>query len=216
MANINVQLNNLVNHKNSVAQNDWSVVRDAATGTDSAVGNLSGAPTYVGQVVIYCGSTTNKFQWINRFAIGFDTSAIGAGKIITGATLSIANSFNKFKTFASSDFAINCFSYVGSLVAANNGDFSKYGTTPFCDTDQPYGSSEPRGFVLNAAGLAAINPTGLTAFGIREARHDAADSAIWGSGNSYVDWDNRNSTSYWSLSVDYVNAPTSSALWRMS
>jgi hypothetical protein len=210
-------LSDIVNHENSVAETSWSSVRDAASCTTATHGNTFGAsPAVLGQAVIYCGGTTNKFQWISRFSLGFDTSSIGAGKTITAATLYVSSFKNKYKTYSSTDFAINIFEYTGSITAGNVGDFSKYGTTALCDTDQPYGSGEPRTFTLNAAGLAVINPTGTTKFGIRESRHDAANSAIWGAGNSYVDWENRNESDPWILTVTYEVETPSNVLFRMT
>ena len=147
----------------------WATIRTAAgDGADD-----SGDTALVGSS---CSATEDEYNRLYRILALFDTSGIGE-LIIASAVLSLRGSA-KLNNIANAD--INVYSSAPAsddeLVA---GDYATLGGTPFCDTAITWGDWVTGGyndFTLNAAGLAAINKTGISKFGARSAYHDVGNN----------------------------------------
>lgn len=107
---------------------------------------------------------------ITRSFILFDTSSLGAGSVVSAATLSLFVS-SKTTGAAGDGDTINLFS---SAPASNTAlaltDFNDVGSTKFVTGDTAFGSISTSAYhdmALNASGLAAIEPTGISKFSAR-------------------------------------------------
>ena len=121
---------------------------------------------------------------LDRSIFLFDTSALGAGAVVSAATLSIYGGIDlRAKVDANSATPdINIYSSnPNTNTALIAGDFDTLGTTPFCDTAITYAGwteGDPgasNDFVLNAAGILAIIVDGISKFGLRNANYDVAE-----------------------------------------
>lgn len=129
-------------------------------------------------------TTTDKWANLNRGIFLFDSSGLPDAAIISAATLSLyGNTKYDNGSFAPN---INIYSSApASNVALAAGDFDSLGSTAFCDTPITYANwiyASPfwNDFALNATGLAAIDKTGVSKFGARNANYDvAATSPTW-------------------------------------
>jgi len=147
------------------ANDTWANIRGGA-GTDAS----SGAPTYAGASVL-AGATTDKWSEMYRSIYLFDTSVIPADATITSATYSLYV-YNKINGLSLSD-AHGGICLVSSAPTSNtalaSGDYNNLGTTEFA-TRIGYSSITVDGYndmALNASGLAAIDKSGITKFGVR-------------------------------------------------
>jgi hypothetical protein len=125
---------------------------------------------------------------IARSIFLFVTSSLTAGATISAAVKSLHGDSGDTWSFSSwsPHIDINIYSSnPASNTALANGDYASLGTTPFCDTPIGYAGWSTAGyndFALNAAGIAAINKTGITKLGTRNANYDVANSApTWAS-----------------------------------
>ena len=162
-----------VQHRDVSTLRTWAEIRggDGTTGSGASVADM---------VNISAASWDDDF-WsvITKGIILLDVSAISG--TASAATLSL---YGHSKTDAlvilpniniySSDPLLNT-----SLRAA---DFTTLGTTPYCDTPITYANWDITGFndfILNAAGLAALNAaiagSGIFKIGVRNANYDAAN-----------------------------------------
>lgn len=121
-------------------------------------------------------ANTDKFDYLYRGIMLFDTSGLDDTAIISATTLSLYyhssaddGSWTPDGNIYSSNPASN-----DDLVA---GDYALLGSTAFCDTPVAYGdwSGTYIDFLLNASGRAAISKTGVSKFGFRNANYDVAE-----------------------------------------
>ena len=101
------------------------------------------------------------------------TSSLGSNASISRAIQSGYGQFYNNNTGL--DFAVNLYgSSPASPVQLTPGDYDSVGSTSFSSSiDQGvFNTGNYNNFTLNAAGLAAINPTGVTQFGYRESNYD--------------------------------------------
>ena len=129
---------------------------------------------------------------VQRGIILFDTSAIPDTAVISAATLGV------YITGKDDSLSITpSFNIYGSTPAANNdlvnADYTQTGTTAY-STAIPYASivtSDWNVFTLNAAGLAALDITGISKFSLKEATYDAAGGTpAWSSSKTaYIAFD---------------------------
>jgi hypothetical protein len=163
----------------------WAAIRDGAG--SEAGDSVDGYA--IGQ--IYADDESNKWRMIRRGIFLFDTSSLDDNATISAATLSL---FGR-DVYPKDDPAgwlptINVYSSApASNTALASGDFDSLGTTAFCDTPVTYANWNQayNDFPFNATGIATINKTGVSKFGAREAKYDAANSApAWSNqANSY-------------------------------
>lgn len=164
--------------RNSQTNVTWATLHDAADGTTTVSTNANDDI-----VDIIHGTTTDRFNDINRWLLTLDTSALGAGASVSAATFS-HNGNNKAGAGGTA-YTINLFS---STPASNNnlvvGDFDQVGTTAF-STEITYDGWSTVGyndFVLNASGRANVSLTSISKFSLRFV-FDAANAApTWSSG----------------------------------
>lgn len=142
---------------------------------DGAGSNYSDSGT-TGNILIWCGTTTDYWFRLSRGIFLFDTSSL-SGKKITSAIFSIYGAYKVDQL----DIAPNINIY--SVSPASNDalvaeDYSSLGTTAYCDTAITYANWDASGynnFTLNSTGLAAISKTGITKIGLRNANYDVAN-----------------------------------------
>jgi len=158
--------------------NPWADVHDG-DGTEA----IDDSPLRF--IYIAGGELTNTWRRIERCISLFDTSSLPDDLTINNASLFVwierfADSLEIGDTFAINVYSSNPASNT-ELIAA---DYGTLGTTAYSSNfyyDSLPGSAVGDGvyheFVLNATGIAAINKTGITKFGLREATYDAANSA---------------------------------------
>ncbi len=123
--------------------------------------------TSVGTVYLDSGTTTDRFDQINRNIYLFDTSSIPDSDTISATTFSLygvskVDNFNQAIGVVSSAPASN------TQLAA--GDFDSLGTTRYADTDIDITVASTTGYndwAFNATGIAAISKTGVTKLGTR-------------------------------------------------
>lgn len=122
-------------------------------------------------------TSTNDWQILRRAIFLFDTSSLPDNAANISAVLSLYGFFKgqSHPTIPKPDVNIYA-SAPASNTALIGGDFDSLGSTPFCDTPISYDDWSESGyndFTLNAAGIAAINKTGISKFGARNAQYDA-------------------------------------------
>jgi hypothetical protein len=147
---------------------NWATLREGS-GT-AAYGNLN----------VYMSTAQyveNKWRWLMRGGLIFDTSPLPDNAVKTGATLSTyVNS--KIMEASRPDFTVGLYEFNptsdNAIVAA---DFGNYGSTQYTGSTVDYGdftTSAYNTFILNAAGLSAVSLDGVTTIGLREAYYDVA------------------------------------------
>jgi hypothetical protein len=162
----------------------WATIR-AANGT--SVDHDANAQ----DVVVGFGDwgTPNTWNFLLRGIFTFDTSALGAGALISSATFSIQG-VSQSNNAGTIDINIYSAAPLANN-ALNAADYQTCGAVPF-STTIPYASWSVTGyndFVLNADGIAAINKTGITKFSARDATHDVGGvepSSPWGGFSSLL------------------------------
>jgi len=126
-------------------------------------------------------ATGSSWYRLGRSILVFDVSAL-VGETITGATLTVYANIKTDGLGISPD--INLYSSdPASNTELANGDFDSFGTDPYCDTPIAYADwgtlGVPRNFILNTAGLAAlqaaIDGDGFFKVGFRNANYDVAE-----------------------------------------
>ncbi len=163
-----------------VASESWGTLHDNVDGT-AATGAL-----LVNYIRIVADNLANKWRGIWRSLLLFDTS-----ELIGIVTVAVLKVFFVQWTYSPYDGtwspAINVYSSnPASDLQPALADYPNFGTTPFCDTPitrthittlSSEEDNQYQTFELNAAGIAAINISGITKFGLRDANYDAPDSA---------------------------------------
>lgn len=200
-----------IRHAQSVPNTAFLTLRNGAGNASSLyTGSTGGDSAGIG---ITSTNSGDRFGVITRSAIIFDTSSITASNVVVTATLSRSGWYSLDNQFASNTFGLNVYGYGGSKTTNVNSDFAQYSATQF-STTRTYPAT-PISFVLNAAGIAAINTTGLTALALREANYDAAGVTPAGQFSAQMYLSQRDDNT-WSLT--YTTAPNvpPNVLFRMT
>lgn len=144
----------------------WATVRSSATGDFASA---TDATDFIQ------GEWDGGGYPINRTAFCFDTSTIGSGKTISSSTFSLysATISNTTETTYPANLAlVQAILTSTANVVTGDFDLSHWGSTRFA-TDITLvtfmASSAYKDFALNASGVANVNMTGVSQFGIRPA-----------------------------------------------
>jgi hypothetical protein len=160
----------------AVSNGPSGVTYSAIRGGAAAVTAFPSAQNGVG-VRLEASGTASGWRFLNRSAFVFNTSSIGAGKIVTDATLSIYTD-GVTGTNIGNSTGVNIY---GMATASNtdlvSGDWASFGSTAFSD-GIPYSSWSGgyRPFALNASGISALNLTGLSKFSAMESGYDGPNN----------------------------------------
>lgn len=155
----------------------WADGHDAAT-ADNAYDDLT-------NLEIYTGRTSTGNWAFKRGVFLFDTSSVGSDTI-SSANLDLYNIISKINQV---DDGLDYLAVVSSAPASNTalvvGDFDSFGTTEFSDQRDLGGMtlSTTETYTFNASGIAAINGSGISKFGVREG-HDITDTPVPTSGSN--------------------------------
>ena len=118
------------------------------------------------------------WEVIARVLLSFDTSSVGAG-VILSATLKLTNEFF-FSSNGWDPSVVVVEATPASPTTIVNSDYATLGTVPLSDVLARSAAPSPL-FTLNAAGLAAVNKSGITVFGVRFEDDRAGTEPSWGS-----------------------------------
>lgn len=143
-----------------------------------AAGNAAGDADYYIALDIWAGNQSNKWDRIRRGIMLFDTSTIGTDSTINSATCSLYK--NSLNDSLSIDPNVNIFSSSpASNTALVSGDYDSLGSTAFATdiASSDVVTDDYTDWTLNATGIAAIEKTGITKFGIRDNSYDVPSSA---------------------------------------
>jgi hypothetical protein len=166
---------------------DGIVDRESVDESFSTIRAGAGTLVDAGQTVpnlpyIQSTTTSNQYQRLRRGIYTFDTSAIGAGAAVTGATLSIYGT-SQFNGLGNPDLHV-----AAATPAANNtldaSDYSNVGNTSFGSvTYAGYNTGGYNDITLNSSGMANINTTGISRFCTRLSWDMLNDTTglVWGS-----------------------------------
>lgn len=143
----------------------WATIHDAAAGTDVRTTTA---------IVSARNPTADVSYTVERGFEVFDTSALGTGITISAATLTLTGTSTK--TDAGSSY--NIYNTTCADPPTVN-DYGSVGTTAYATAiaGASWNDAGANVFTLNAAGIAAINPTGVTKMSIRDVTKDAANVA---------------------------------------
>jgi hypothetical protein len=139
-----------------------------------AAGNNNNSSWPMASVAISAAAAIDKWQSLDRIILLFDTSPLPDDCTIISAVLatychaksdglSILPNMNVYSSLPASD------------VALVDADFTTLGAVPFCDIPVAYNNfviGMWNSFVLNAAGIAAIEKAGITKLGLRNVNYD--------------------------------------------
>ncbi len=148
----------------SAVDETWSTIRGR---TDAvSVDNVAGETN---PVTVQTSATTNQYQRLRRFGMGFDTSALPDTATISAATLSVYVITGSRGNALVSDWSMHA---CGFTPATNNqfvvGDFDQFGNTSFGSIAYASLPSNDYGdYSLNASGIANISKIGVSNFGFR-------------------------------------------------
>jgi hypothetical protein len=159
---------------------------------------------------------------IARAIFCFDTSAIGEGKNITEAVLSLYGSSKRDEEADTPTIDIFLASPddTDTLAASDYGNIGTTSQTGSAITYAGYSATEYNAFTFNATGIGNISLTGISKFGSRDAKYDAADvSPNLSSNNQFFFYgyfaDEPGTTKDPKLVVTYSAAATSNFLMFM-
>ena len=164
------------------------------------LGDIIGSDaTLTTELAIKADSQNDKWAWLRRGVVGFDTSTIPDDITIISATLSL------YGITKEDDLVITPNVNVYSATITDNTnlsgsdaqvltDWRAFGSIAF-STAISYASWDISGwnnFVLNSLGIAHISKTGITNFGIRNANYDVSGTEpAWTADNdAYLTWGN--------------------------
>lgn len=141
----------------------WATVRDAATGSSI----ISASAATAGPQTDNKSDLTNIY--IDRAGFTFDTSVLGTGAVVTGATLEfylLSGSYSGGSQFITYATLFTPASYTSYATA----DFDQFGAAASASphTESNAYSSAYKTWTLNSTGYGAINVSGYTAFGLRD------------------------------------------------
>lgn len=157
----------------------------------AAGGDVVGSDGTDYRIAGFVSGSTSGWQHLYRAVFLFDTSLLGPVAVKTGATLSLAGQGKADGLSATP----NINTYSSNPASSSNpvaGDFDSLGSTAFCDTAVAYASWQTGGtyndFALNATGLAAVDPEGVTKLGTRNANCDVAATEPSRPGNNLISY----------------------------
>lgn len=156
----------------SSASADWDVVK---SGNNLSVASLTATTALVN------GSKSGSLYSISRYGATFDTSPLGIGATLSGASLCVICN----ATSGSADSAT--YTIVSFSPASNNvfvaNDFTTFGSTAYCGPYSLAGwvAGDNFGASLSSTGRGTISTTGISKFGIK-----CDDSLGWPSGQNYI------------------------------
>lgn len=148
----------------------WSAMLAAAGNAADDSGSQSE------HIKILSRAETDHWFWIHRCIYLFDTSVLGSGASISAATFSLRGWLKQDGLSCTPDMNVYS-SDPASNTGVVAGDYDCLGSTAFCDTPITYAAFNTSGWndmAFNATGLAAINKTGITKLGTRNANYDVA------------------------------------------
>ncbi len=152
------------------------LVHDLWDDIRNGVGNWARDAVATAEVAIESDLAADKWAWLSRIILLFDTSSLPNGAIIVEASLRVY--VHNFSDTLGANPTFNVFtSNPASNTALVPADYSQLGNAPLAT---PIAFADIVGnayntFTLNAAGRALINKAGITKLGIREASYDALD-----------------------------------------
>lgn len=151
-------------------ESSWSTF--VARAGNAAVDNAA----IIEALYIQSEATSPQWRYLYRSIFLFDTSSLPDDATISAATLSL---YGQGKSDALGITPnVNVYSSnPASNTALAAADFSSLGATAFCGSAITYAGWNTSGyndFTLNASGIAAINKSGVSKFGARNANYDAA------------------------------------------
>ncbi len=187
---------------------DGLVYRQANNQTFADIHNNAGTDSddagTTNEIDIQDGTNNSSYRTIIRAPIHFNTASLPDDATVTAVTLCLQGTAKSDNLSINPTFNV----YTSTTSGESNlvtGDYnvSNWGTTPLATaiTYSGWSGAGQNCFTFNSDGRAAINLTGVTAIGIREASYDAANSAFTTTNNSNIDttsivWDSEeNSTS---------------------
>lgn len=161
--------------------NAWVIMRDGT----GAVGSVVSSTLTVG---FKSGLLAATWAQVYRFLATFNTSTFGSGSVVTSASLSVAFSVNSSPLVPAHDVNVYASSPASNTVIASS-DIANVGAVPFATAISAADISASlvtHTFVLNAAGLTAINVTGYTRLSLRNANYDVANvEPTWPSASAF-------------------------------
>jgi len=159
----------------------WAQLQGGTAGSFSASTSPSGSATLIA-IAASADVYAPDYGDLGRSIFLFDTSIIGAGATVTASTLSIFGQ-SKARTDVAWSMLLNAYSSNPTsntvLSGVDNTDYNSLGSTPFCDSPISYAAFNTAAYndlILNASGLAAINVSGITKLGARDALYDVPNS----------------------------------------
>lgn len=152
----------LTAHSSQDGSIDYAGDLNYETGHDATNGSTTACPAGGNQRPdgMWTKEGNNTYS-ICRGVVWFDTSSIGAGQVVTAATLTLK------QADSSGSLVLNIYAHTGSGQTTTNGDYSAMGTTQFSTGATPWGLNTTHDFVLNATGQLNINMTGTSKFALR-------------------------------------------------
>ena len=153
---------------------------------DGGEDTLSGPNTHVGWG---CGTTTDRYSYIDRSIYLFYTAALTAAAAISSSVLSIYSSNTGWMNSESPVPNIDIYSSApASNTALVAGDYDSLGSTSFSGpmTHTTFNASSGyKDFTLNGSGISNIDKTGVSKYGTQNANYDVAHVApAWVSNNT--------------------------------
>ena len=156
------------------------VVEESFASLRSGAGTTAQDTDTAASCYLQTGATTSVYRWIQRLFMLFDTSSIGAGNVVSSATLS-----GYVLTVASANGTLTA-GLVGSTPASNTAisasDYSNVGSTEFSSSRLSSATATTNAYnayALNADGIAAISTTSVSKFAIRPGVDIDAGSPPW-------------------------------------
>ncbi len=172
--------------RKTITENTFSNLRGQASAS-AALSYLGGTSPTSNDIIcrLQAGTTTDKYTIMTRGVLMFDTSVIPSGFVIESARVTLESDGTPASGLGG---AIGLTSFTsGSALGVTNTDFAvaNFGSTRFASdvnfSDLPLDGSTIT-LELNAAGLAAINRSGLTKFGVRSSFDIDNSAPTWSSG----------------------------------
>lgn len=160
----------------------WATIK-----ADTSAELVADATDWVYGYYIQSSVTSPYWTKLARAILLFDTSDLPDGAVITAVSLSLAG-YSKTNTGSwtpkTNVYSANPIS--DDVLEAADQNPARFGTTPYSDTDKAYADwtddDNYTVFEFNAAGIAAINKTGITKLSLRDVLYDAgAGTPTWGS-----------------------------------
>ncbi len=156
----------------------WSSIHDG-----TGIGATDDA-NYLYEIVLQSDSGTGNWRQIDRGNLLFNTSALGPTAVVSEGTITLYGYQKSDDLVCTPNINIySCITGSNTALAAADYLYTNYGTVAFSTaiTYSAYQVSAVaavvNNFVLNAAGIANINVTGISPFSIRNANYDVANTA---------------------------------------